>query len=280
MKRYVPLLVVVLSLVVGVGVADAQVFPPPVLAVYGANSADVASVFPAPGTPGKTVILVHGGGWHEQRHPFENEDVAMGLQRRGYTSIIIDYPEASATEAAFPKQPEAVEEAVRWAHAHAKQYNSNGDVMLLGGSSGGNIALLGGQLIDKQSPGSVSAVISLSGPTNLVTEAQHDREHLNEEPSTYWSLGRALGCLRLPLSCEGTEREWSPIDQIDPATCPAELLAGAEIDRVPLSQQQEMQAALQGAGCESELFVAAGVGHAFSYWFQVRETIFSFLAAH
>jgi len=69
---------------------------------------------------------------------------------------------------------------------------------------------------------------------------------------------------------------WSPVDNIDRATCPPFWLAGGEVDIVPVSQQYEMASALESAGCPVALRVVPK-NHAFAYWGKVVTETIAFL---
>jgi triacylglycerol lipase/alpha-L-fucosidase 2 len=227
------------------------------------------------------VVLVHGGGWRQQPNLTEQPTVAQSLRQNGFVVFDINYPQANAKEAAFPKQPEAIAAATMWVKEHGATYGANPEnVVLLGGSAGGNLA----DLVGEDLP-AVRAVVSLSGPTNLVAlVAQGQAEGLKS--SLAISLSIALGCGRELVGWEkilgctniATQEMWSPVDNVPPASsCPNWLLFSAEEDLVPLSQAQEMLAALHAGGCNAALDVVPEKGHSFGYWSKVSAQIFAFL---
>jgi acetyl esterase/lipase len=229
------------------------------------------------------VVLVHGGGWRQQPNLTEQPTVAQSLREHGYVVFDINYPQANSREAAFPKQPEAVEAAVRWVKEHGAAYGADPqNVILVGGSAGGNVVDLAGEHL-----AGVRGVVSLSGPTNLVAMVTLGQEQLLTSNLTI-SLSIALGCGRELVGWEkilgctdtATQEMWSPVFHVPTTSCPNWLLFSAEIDIVPLSQQQEMLAALRSAGCSANLHVVPEKGHSFGYWSQVSRTIFSFINAN
>jgi acetyl esterase/lipase len=139
--------------------------------VYGPRPEfDRADVFasPTPGSP--LVILVHGGGWRLQTGLYFLRKEALQLQAHGFTVVEINYEQDNTTRPAFPIEPEAVVTATRWAVANAATYNANpANVVLVGGSAGGNLVALAAEQMDTSHPGSVRAVVSLSGPMNFET---------------------------------------------------------------------------------------------------------------
>ena len=162
----------------------------------------------------------------------------------------------------------------------------NGDptnIVLLGGSTGGNLAMLGGEMLDAETAGTVRGIVNLSGPADLVTlRAYEEQLKAESKPaSLYQPLATALGCRSLPLCTEAQEREWSPTARIPAAaSCPAWYLAGGEADTVlPIAQQREMLAALEAAGCSATLRVVPN-GHSFAYWAKIAPEVVAFLRAN
>lgn len=71
--------------------------------------------------------------------------------------------------------------------------------------------------------------------------------------------------------------EWSPALNIPTSNCPAWLLFNSEAELIPLSQAEEMYANLLNANCSATLDVVPGTRHAFAYFRDVENTIFSFI---
>jgi acetyl esterase/lipase len=231
-----------------------------------------------------SVILVHGGGWRQQPNTTEQPTVAQNLRGHGFAVFDIDYPQASASQVAFPKEPEAIESAIAWVRQNAAKYGGDPEnIELLGGSAGGNLV----DLAAERTPG-IRSVVELSGPTNLVSMVEMGkREELKS--SLTISLAIALGCGREVYgwtkisNCDNFafQEEWSPVDKVPASGCPHWLLLGAEEDLVPVSQQEEFLPKLQAAGCSATLHVLPGKGHGFGYWPRVNEAyVYSFLAAN
>jgi acetyl esterase/lipase len=253
---------------------------------YGPLGGERAVIFPALSPGATTVLLVHGGGWHEQTSEVPVRLYARLLQKQGFAVFDILYPQDSEGEGAFPLEPEAIETATTWAIANASTYNANpANVVLVGGSAGGNLAALAAERLDAAAPGTVDGVVSLSGPANLQALVPQWKK---PAPALANLLALALGCPRLLGCSESYEREWSPVFNVPPAAnCPAWLLFSAQVDEVPLSQSQEQQAALEAGGCDSTLHVVPGSKHSFSYWTaewrrgeRVETAIYSFISAH
>ncbi|HXN37408.1 MAG TPA: alpha/beta hydrolase [Solirubrobacteraceae bacterium] len=241
---------------------------------YGPLEEEQLTVFPAHSAGAPSVLLVHGGGWSKQANETEVPWVAEDLQSAGFAVFDANYPQDSNTQPAFPLEPEAITAAAEWVRANATSYHGSAtNIVLVGGSAGGQLA----EMTATRFP--VAAVVSLSGPTNLVTLMEMaNKKELKD--GLGGDVRTAPGCSAKAKSCpESIESEWSPIDNI-PTTCPPYLLFSSEKDEVPESQQVEFQAALEGAGCPVKLQALAGNQHSFQYWPKVRATVDAFIAAH
>ena len=272
---------------------------PPVRGVtYGPMAGELVTIFPtkaapvaAPLTAGvsalpPTVLLVHGGGWRTQFSETEQPTVAQGLRAKGFAVFDINYPQANIAETAFPKQPEALQDAIEFAHENAASYGGDPEnIVLVGGSAGGHLVDVAGE----QAIPYLRAVVSLSGPTNLpALLALATRQELKQSLGV--SLAIALGCgpeatgLEKVLACGPANlslaEQFSPVSHVPKASCPHWLLFSAEEDLVPLSQQQEFLAALKARGCSASLQVEPGKGHSFGYWPEANAAIYSFIAGN
>lgn len=244
---------------------------------YGASPLEIANVYPSSTSGSPVVVLVHGGGWRQQRDLSRLELSSRALQAEGFTVYEIDYEQDSSETPAFPLEPDDVIAATRWAIAHAAAYNGNpGDVTLLGGSAGGNLAALAVEQLDEESPGAVEGVVLLSAPTNLVALAPMLGEQITYQPfvgAFHWALDWEQG---EPFP-EAYAARWSPALHAPSHNCPSWLIFNGETELIPLSQAQEMQDSLTHAGCQSTLEVVPGGEHAFAYFHRVKPEIFSFI---
>jgi acetyl esterase/lipase len=262
--------------------------------MYGPGENEDITVFPS-AVPNSTVVeLVHGGNWDSQTLPVMDRPDARDLAEAGYTVFDINYPLAKGlgtrdVTTAFPMEPDAIELATHWVQAHAREYNGDpSNIVLLGGSTGANIATLAAERLDRETPGAISGLIELSGPMDLQTLAEYTtrtaregEEEIGKASSLYLPLAQAIGCKARELllfSCEASERAWSPVANIPPA-CPAMSLFGARQELMPIEQQEEMFDAAQAGGCQVELTVEPA-GHSFAYWDRALPVMLAFLAAH
>lgn len=273
--------------------------PPPLKGVtYGPLPSETLTIFPTAVPTGAvalrpaiaslapTVILVHGGGWRTQYTETEQPTVAQGLRNQGYPVYDINYPQDNSDRPAFPTQPEALQAAIAYAHESAASFGGDPEnIVLVGGSAGGHLVDLAGE---QHLPG-VRAVVSLSGPTNLITlMALAKRQEL--KLSLAVSLAQALGCgeefygyqkiQHCTPEAVALAEQFSPVYHVPATPCPNWLLFGSEEDLVPVSQQREFLSPLRAAGCNASLSVVPGGGHSFSYWTSVNTAIYQFIAAN
>jgi acetyl esterase/lipase len=246
---------------------------------YGPSPGELQTVY-AQNKPGATiVVLVHGGGWRLQLLPIEESTQAKYLQRLGYAVFDINFTQDSPTETAFPLETGQVAAATEWAIAHAAAYDANpANVVLLGGSAGGQLVARVAEQLDAAAPGTVRAVVSLSGPMNFATLVQMALNGTIKDKPFILSIGQALGCTGQLASCSPTyEAEWSPALHIPESGCPDWLLVSSEVDVSETAQAREMLADLQGAGCNASLDLVP-TGHGFGLWSQAVPRLTGFLA--
>jgi acetyl esterase/lipase len=152
-----------------------KVVPGIVFARYGSRLLRLDLYVPIPNQePVPGVIAIRGGGWMINDRK-ESAHVASALAERGVAAASIEY--RTANEAPFPGAVQDVKAAIRWMRANAKRYHiSPNTIGLLGGSSGGHMALLAGISEDRDLEGSggnnsvssrVQAVVAMAAPADL-----------------------------------------------------------------------------------------------------------------
>lgn len=92
--------------------------------------------------PTPAVLLIFGGGWRsgDKSH---NHAMAVELVKRGYTAVSAEY--RLSMEAPYPAAVHDLKAAVRWMHAHAREYGiDTAHIAAMGCSAGGQLAALMG----------------------------------------------------------------------------------------------------------------------------------------
>lgn len=197
--------------------------------------------------PTGAVIFVHGGGWSSGNRTWYR---AQGRRAaaHGWVAASIDY--RLAPRHPFPAALDDVRAAVGWMRAHATALGVDPDrIALVGGSAGGNLALLAGTT---GLPG-VRGVVAWSPPTDLA--ALHGR--------TLTPLVRDyLGCDA--AICTAKARAASPLAQLREGAPPM-LLANSTHEMIPLAQATAFAAAARRHGVDVDLRVIDGTRHSTQY---------------
>jgi acetyl esterase/lipase len=248
---------------------------------YGPSAGEKGTVFPST-KPGSTiVVLVHGGGWRTQLYEIEDAPQAKALQLKGYTVFDIDYDQDSPTVRAFPLEVGEVAAATRWIIGHAASYNGNAaNVVLVGGSAGGELVAMAADILDGAEPGTVQGVISLSGGYDFPSLVRLAIAKEIRDLNYIKSIGQALGCSNSLLTCSTSfEEEWSPDLHLPPVGCPAWLLAASEQVPWDVREAELMLAHLGELACPAA-FHEVATGHGFSLWPEVSSQIYEFIHTH
>lgn len=142
--------------------------------------------------PRPAIVVIHGGGWIEgSRSSFSRaQDRRPGhiidFAKLGFVAVSIDY--RLSKEAPFPAAIQDCKCAVRWLRANSKKYQIDPErIGAWGGSAGGHLALMLG-LVDKsadlegdgphqEQSSMVQAVVSDSGPIDLLHQYRHEQVH-------------------------------------------------------------------------------------------------------
>jgi acetyl esterase/lipase len=204
-----------------------------------------------------TVLYFHGGGWIQG----SKEGFTVGFERfmsAGWAVVKPSYRLAPESPA-----PAALEDAVcalRWIGTEAGEYGFDpNQVVTMGFSAGGHLALMLGMLPDSRSlaancPGPAVprpvAVVSLAGITDLpdLVEGTNRRD---------WAMTWAgNGPHRDRLL-----RALSPLSQVRPGVAPVITVHGDIDDVVPYDQAVRLHAALDRASVPNQLVPLAGEGH-------------------
>ena len=207
---------------------------------------------PAPPGGRGAVVLVHGGGWRSGSRAWW---AAQGrrLAARGWVAFSVDYRLAPTHR--FPAAIDDVRAAIRWVRTHADDYGVDPDrIALLGGSAGGNLALLAATT---GSP--VVGAAAWSPPTDLRTLRSGRIGRL---------VDGYLGC-----RCPDRARAASPAAHLDRRDPPL-LVANATNEIVPLGQATALA---QHRGGRVELHVVPGSQHSAEYGRQIWPATVRFL---
>ena len=206
------------------------------------------------GKPRPAIVVIHGGGWVEgDKSSFASRKYGVpgnieDFANLGFVAVTINY--RLSGEAPFPAALEDCKCAVRWLRAHARDYNIDpNQIGAYGNSAGGHLALLLGMVgkeakLEGDGPHQeesslVQAVVSDSGPIDLLY--QHEHKNLPEVVNKF--LGGPPTGERIALY-----EKASPSNHITPATPPLLMIYGGADAQVPIETADEFVAALGRAG--------------------------------
>jgi acetyl esterase/lipase len=204
------------------------------------------------------VVWIHGGGWEAGS---KEGCPAVPLVEKGYAAASINY--RLSQQALFPAQIEDCKAAIRWLRANAKKYHLDPrHIGVWGASAGGHlVALLGatggvkdleGEEGNLDQSSRVQAVVDWFGPTDFATIGKG----LSDPKSP---VSRLIG--GSPQENKEKAAKASPITYVGKDAAPTLIMHGDKDNLVPISQSEELAAALKKAGVEVTFQVVKGNGH-------------------
>jgi acetyl esterase/lipase len=206
------------------------------------------------GKPRPGVVVIHGGGWLEgDKSSFASRDGGVpgnivDFAAQGFVAVTINY--RLSEEAPFPAALEDCKCAVRWLRAHAEEFHLDAHhIGAYGNSAGGHLAMLLGMVGKgaefegdgpyQEESSSVQAVVSDSGPVDLLDQYEHDRLR--------GVIARFLGG---PPEGERilAYKRASPSHRVGPNVPPLLLIYGGADEQVPVETTDRFVVALDRAG--------------------------------
>ncbi len=250
--------------------------------IYGrkAGMALTMDVFtPKKGANGIAVIAVASSGWVSKTE-FIQDSFYQEFLKRGYTVFAVVH--GSQPTFTVPDIIEDMHRAVRFIRYNAKTYHIDPKRLgILGGSSGGHLALMQGTAGNDGNPKAddlvervssrVQAVGCFYAPTDFLNFGNPGIELIDralQPPFTaavdYRKFDKAKA-LYLPITDKKELREItrkiSPITHVNAASAPTLFFHGDKDKIVPPQQSKIMCDSLKKAGVPAELIVWKGSGH-------------------
>jgi acetyl esterase/lipase len=215
---------------------------------------------PAPVGGFPVMVTIHGGGWRRFNKTEYGLRNANAFTRDGYVVVSPDYVLSAPGSPTWPVNFEDVQAAVRWVRSNASALNINpNEIVAEGESAGANLAALLGTYSTQDSGNGVSAavdaVVAVSTPTDLTTLYSKSR---------YAGYAAAQFLGGSPAQVPANYIAASPIDHVSPDDPPMLVIHGRQDPLIPVSQSEEMQAALTAAGVRNELLLVNG-GHGLDF---------------
>lgn len=206
-----------------------------------------------------TVLLVHGGPWHRDSWGYDSE--AQWLANRGYAVFQVNFRGSTGYGKAHinaankewgRKMHHDLIDGVKWLVARGTADEHR--VAIYGGSYGGYATLVGLTL----TPKTFACGVDIVGPSNLVT-------WMNTIPA-YWRPLEPILWDRVGHPKNDAEMlvERSPLFKINQIVRPLLIAQGKNDPRVPVTESQQIVAALQGAGKSVDYLEYEDEGHGFA----------------
>ncbi|MBL8684999.1 MAG: alpha/beta hydrolase [Myxococcales bacterium] len=212
------------------------------------------------------LVLVHGGGWVDcmnRRDTLAPYGELLARMHR-IAALNVEY-RLTQEGGAYPENVRDVVCAVQWAHAHARDFNLDDRVGIVGTSAGAHLALMAGLIggradIDPRcgTDASVAVTVAWAAPTDLPSFVRSSSMARAVPPLyTGESCDEAVtGCAGSAPACARCV-DASPIAHACSARSPVVLVQAPDpYDRlVPEAQARTMAAALRAAGASVTLLV-------------------------
>jgi acetyl esterase/lipase len=199
-----------------------------------------------------TVVFIHGGGWVEGDKSDMNPYVdTLRKLMPGYAVLNINYRLAYNNSVnLFPTQENDVKSAIEYYLTHADDYMVSDNLVLLGASAGGHLAMLHAYKNDPN--GHVRAVVDFFGPFDLASLWNNG---IVQQLILYGATGSLLA------DNPSLYASSSPSEYVTGSAPPTIALQGGADPLVPPSQTSQLIAALDDAGVTNQLVYYPGEGH-------------------
>ena len=224
---------------------------------YGSDPAKKVDIY-LPGDRNDSTVLavmIHGGSWANGDKTELNSYIPALQQRLPHFAFAnVNYRLLKGTSNRFPAQENDIREVVSFLQSKALEFGISKEIVLLGISAGGHLALLQGyKHTGDRHP---KAIVSLFGPTDI---ADLYTNPIN--PVTPLGL---IGITGYSLEQNPTVyTESSPINYVTGTSAPTLILQGAQDSIVPVSQQVRLKAKLDENNVPVELVIYPNAGHGF-----------------
>ncbi len=200
----------------------------------------------------KTVVFIHGGGWVEGDKSDMNPYVdTLRKLMPGFAVVNLNYRLAYNNSVnLFPTQENDVKSAIEYFLNRAEEYKVSDELVLLGASAGGHLAMLHAYKNDPD--GHVRAVVDFFGPFDLVSLWNYG---IVQQLILYGATGV------FPVDNPSLYASSSPSEHITATSPPTIALQGGADPLVPPSQTSQLIAALDAAGVINQLVYYPVEGH-------------------
>ena len=207
--------------------------------------------------PSPAIINIHGGGWNKGVK--ESQTGFSTFFKMGYAVANVEY--RLSQQATAPAAIQDIRCALIYLIKNAKSLNVDvNKIVIMGGSSGGHLALMGGLLgndhrFDQDCPGveniHVAAIVDKYGITDVWDWAYG--KLLTSKSAKQWLGDKA--------SDEAFAKTVSPIWYVNKNSPPTFIVHGDADPTVPYQHSVDLYKKFQEAGVKSEFMTVEGGGH-------------------
>lgn len=210
--------------------------------------------------PFPLVVLVHGGGWRQGSRT-EFADGQKAFAGFGFATAAVQYRLTPKHQ--FPAQLDDVTAAIMFLAENKKKFRIDPDrVGLMGGSAGGHLVLLTGFTPAKGY--TIRAIINVCGPTDLRNfQSTEKGDAVLKAGAKRDSAGLLEDLLGTADRKAEVYAKASPITLVNKNVPPVMTIHGTADDLVPISQADDLHAALKKAGVTEKLIRIEGANHDF-----------------
>ncbi len=225
---------------------------------YGSDPAQNMDIYLPAGrnsTDTKVIIMIHGGAWSSGDKTELNQFVDTFKRRLpGYAIFNINYRLSASPNNLFPTQENDVKAAVEFINNKTADYAIAAKFVLIGASSGGHLAMLQGY--KHTSPVKPKAIVSFSGPTDLVDMYNHPAGG-----NVFLSAVLASVIGKIPAQDPLLYTSSGPVNFVNNNSAPTLLLFGDTDPLVNYTQAELVINKLKAAGVVNQYVLYNGIGH-------------------
>lgn len=240
--------------------------------------------------PMKPALLwIPGGGWRGA-----DKNLMLGemteFARAGYVVASMYY--RSSAEGHFPDQMIDVKTAIRFLRAHAAEYEIDPDrIGVFGRSAGGHLAAMAAMNTDDYENGEwegysskVQACCDMFGPTDMLALMEAEEKKFADPKFRWHKIEDTHGGALMggdPATIKERAHAASPVELVNPAMCPMQILHGDSDPIVPIALSSDrLYDRICEAGLEdrTEYYVLKGGAHGSPEFFQdsIKELMIRF----
>ncbi len=222
---------------------------------------------------GPLVVFCHGGGWISGERSMYAEE-AQWLASQGIAAATVSYRLAPLHP--FPACVADLQDFIIFARGRAAMYGYDPEkIIAVGNSAGGHLAAMLALGDNYYGQGEPSHNFKVNGSVAICPITDLTDSRARHFPISWSFIEQFVGSLEADLT---VLQEASPLYHASKLDSPMLLIHGSEDDIVPVSQSQDLHAALMEAGAEIELVVLPGESHSFTLaaWMGIRQRFFEF----